>query len=96
MAPVYLEGGIVVNSDQQGGLVRCLDEMLCFLVMTKTKRYLPDSALTFFRAKGREGGKVGGKLRWKGRTAAEKATHARLMVAAREAKKRAAKGKRNS
>jgi hypothetical protein len=63
--------------------------MLCSPVMTKTRRYLPESALAFFRAKGKEGGQLGGKLRWKGRTAAEKAAHARLMVAAREAKKRA-------
>lgn len=62
-------------------------------VVTKTKRYLPESALEFFRAKGKEGGKVGGKLRWKGRTAAERSAHARLMVAAREAK-RAARKKR--
>ena len=36
---------------------------------------------------GKDGGKLGGKLRWKGRTAAEKSAHARLMVAAREAKR---------
>jgi hypothetical protein len=56
--------------------------------MTK-KKVLPAAVRAFFQATGREGGKVGGKLRWKGRTAAEKAAHARLMVAAREAKKRA-------
>jgi hypothetical protein len=47
----------------------------------------------YFQAQGREGGKLGGKLRWKGRTAAERSAHGKLMVAAREAK-RAAKGKR--
>jgi hypothetical protein len=53
------------------------------------RKALPADVRRYFEAQGREGGKVGGKLRWKGRTAAEKAAHARLMVAAREAKKRA-------
>jgi len=35
------------------------------------------------------GAKLGGKARWEGRTAAEKSAHARLMVAAREAKRKA-------
>jgi len=63
------------------------------LAMTKTKRYLPASALAFFQAKGREGGKIGGKLRWKGVSAAERSAHAKKAVAAREAK-RAAKGRK--
>jgi len=62
------------------------------LVMTKTRRYLPDSVLAFFRAKGKEGGKVGGALRWKGVPAAERSAIAKAAVAARE-KKRAAKKK---
>jgi hypothetical protein len=53
---------------------------------------LPAAVRAFFQAQGRKGGKTGGKLRWKGRTAAERSAHARLMVAAREAKKRS-KGK---
>ena len=53
------------------------------------RKALPADVRRYFEAQGREGGKVGGKLRWKGRPAAEKAAHARLMVAAREAKKRA-------
>jgi len=53
------------------------------------RKALPADVRRYFEAQGREGGKVGGKLRWKGRTAAEKAAHARLMVAAREEKKRA-------
>lgn len=35
------------------------------------------------------GAKLGGIARWEGRTAAEKSAHARLMVAAREAKRKA-------
>ena len=53
---------------------------------------LPAFVRRFFQERGREGGKVGGKLRWKGRTAAEKSAHARLMVAAREAKRAKGKG----
>ena len=64
------------------------------LAMASTKRYLPETVLAFFRAKGREGGKVGGQLRWKGRSAAEKAAHAKLMVQAREAKRAKAKKSR--
>jgi hypothetical protein len=37
------------------------------------------------------GAKLGGIARWEGRTTAEKAAHARLMVAAREAKRAAKK-----
>ena len=57
------------------------------------RKTLPADVLRYFQEQGREGGKTGGKLRWKGRTAAERSAHARLMVAAREAK-RAAKGKK--
>jgi hypothetical protein len=64
-------------------------------VMTKTKRYLPASVLAFFRAKGSEGGKlggaVGGKLRWKGVPAAERSAIAKRAVAARETKRAAKK-----
>jgi hypothetical protein len=38
------------------------------------------------------GAKLGGIARWEGRTAAEKSAHARLMVAAREAKRKGKKG----
>jgi hypothetical protein len=55
--------------------------------MAKKKPDLPASVLAFFRAKGREGGLVGGQLRWKGRTRAERSAHTKLMVAAREAKR---------
>jgi hypothetical protein len=41
----------------------------------------------YFRAKGREGGKVGGKLRWAGVSAEERSAHAKRAVAAREAKR---------
>ena len=41
----------------------------------------------YFRAKGREGGKVGGKLRWADVSAEERSAHARKAVAAREAKR---------
>jgi hypothetical protein len=57
------------------------------------RKTLPADVRRYFQEQGREGGKTGGKLRWKGRTAAERSAHARLMVAAREAK-RAAKGKK--
>lgn len=77
----------MLSSTIIGGSSQASSQNAMLPVMTKTKRYLPESALEFFRAKGKEGGKVGGKLRWKGRTAAEKAAHARLMVAAREAKR---------
>ena len=60
------------------------------LAMAKRKALSAD-VRRYFQAQGREGGKVGGKLRWKGRTAAERSAHARLMVAAREAKRRAKK-----
>lgn len=59
--------------------------------MAKARRSLPASVLAFFRAKGREGGLVGGQLRWKGRTPAERSAHTKLMVAAREAKRAKAK-----
>ena len=63
------------------------------LVMAKRKA-LPAGVRRYFQAQGREGGKLGGKLRWKGRTAAERSAHARLMVAAREAKRAANGGKK--
>ena len=59
-------------------------------VMAK-KRPLSDAVLDYFRAKGREGGTVGGqaggKARWEGVSAKDRAAHARRMVAAREAKR---------
>lgn len=44
----------------------------------------------FFQATGRQGGKVGGRLRWVGVSAEERSAHAKRAVAAREAKKRKA------
>lgn len=58
------------------------------------RKALPADVRRYFQAQGREGGKVGGKLRWLGRTAAERLAHAKLMVEAREAKRRAKKAGR--
>jgi hypothetical protein len=59
------------------------------------KPKLPESVREFFRRKGREGGKLGGPVggvkRWEGVSAEERSAHARKVVAAREAKRRAKK-----
>jgi hypothetical protein len=47
----------------------------------------------FFQETGRQGGKVGGKLRWAGISPEERSAHAKRAVAAREAK-RAKKAKK--
>lgn len=44
--------------------------------------------LEYFREVGRQGGKIGGKLRWKGVSPEERSAHARRAVAAREAKRK--------
>ena len=43
--------------------------------------------LEYFRDVGRQGGKVGGKLRWAGVSPEERSAHAKKAVAAREAKR---------
>jgi hypothetical protein len=48
---------------------------------------MPESVRAAMRWLSARGAKLGGKARWEGRTAAEKSAHARLMVAAREAKR---------
>jgi hypothetical protein len=52
-----------------------------------TTKYTEEQ-LQYFREVGRQGGKVGGKLRWKGVSAAERTAHAKRAVAAREAKRK--------
>jgi hypothetical protein len=42
----------------------------------------------FFAETGRQGGKVGGKLRWAGVSQEERTAHAKRAVAAREAKRK--------
>lgn len=42
----------------------------------------------FFTETGRQGGKVGGKLRWASVSAEERTAHAKRAVAAREAKRK--------
>jgi hypothetical protein len=43
-------------------------------------------ALDLFKAWGSQGGKVGGKLRWKGTTVEQRRAHAKMAAAARWAK----------
>ncbi len=50
---------------------------------------VPASVRAAMRWLSARGAKLGGKARWEGRTTAEKSAHARLMVAAREAKRKA-------
>lgn len=52
---------------------------------------IPESVRAAMRWLSARGAKLGGKARWEGRTAAEKSAHAKLMVAAREAKRAAKK-----
>jgi hypothetical protein len=60
-------------------------------VMTK-KAALPDAVRRAIQELGRQGGKIGGKRRWEGVSAAERSAHAKRAVAAREAKRKAKKG----
>jgi len=53
-----------------------------------TKRELPAAVRQLFEEWGRQGGKVGGKLRWQGVSAKERTAHGKRAVAAREAKRR--------
>ena len=43
--------------------------------------------LRYFREVGSEGGKIGGKARWRGVSPEERSAHAKRAVAAREAKR---------
>jgi len=93
LLPIIEQGVLDVKHNRVGG-PRSACAMLR-LVMTKTKRYLPDSVLAFFRAKGAEGGKLGGKrggvARWKNVPAEERSAIAKRAVATREAKRKARK-----
>lgn len=48
---------------------------------------MPNEIRRFFQETGRQGGKLGGKLRWAGVSADERSAHAKKAVAAREAKR---------
>jgi hypothetical protein len=52
------------------------------------RKPMPPDVLRYLQTLGREGGKIGGKLRWKGVSAAERSAHAKRAVAAREAKRK--------
>jgi len=52
------------------------------------KPVLPTEIRKFFQETGRQGGKVGGKLRWANVPPEERSAHAKKAVAAREAKRR--------
>jgi len=52
------------------------------------KPVLPSDVRRFFQEKGRQGGKVGGKLRWANVSAEERSAHAKRAVAAREANRK--------
>jgi hypothetical protein len=58
------------------------------MAKTPRKTALPPAVREFFRATGRRGGKIGGKLRWQGVPAAERSALAKKAVAAREAKRK--------
>lgn len=51
------------------------------------KPVMPTEVMKFFQETGRQGGKVGGKLRWAGVSPEERSAHAKKAVAAREAKR---------
>jgi hypothetical protein len=51
------------------------------------KPVLPSEVRKFFQETGRQGGKLGGKMRWAGVSAEERSAHAKRAVAAREAKR---------
>lgn len=51
------------------------------------KPVMPNEIRRFFQETGRQGGKLGGKLRWAGVSADERSAHAKKAVAAREAKR---------
>jgi len=53
----------------------------------KRKPVLPSAVRQYFQETGRQGGKVGGKLRWAGVSPEERSAHAKRAVAAREAKR---------
>jgi hypothetical protein len=57
--------------------------------MSKDK--LPPEVLEFFRKQGSKGGKMGGSKAWENLTADERSARAKKAVAAREAKRAAAK-----
>jgi len=54
----------------------------------KKKPVLSTEVRRFFQETGRQGGKVGGKLRWKGVSPEDRTAHAKRAVAAREAKRK--------
>jgi hypothetical protein len=63
--------------------------------MTKKKASaLPDAVRRAIQELGRQGGKIGGKLRWEGVSAADRSAHAKKAVAAREAKRKAQRMKK--
>jgi hypothetical protein len=56
-----------------------------------TKKELPPEVLEFFKKQGSRGGKLGGSKAWANLTPEERSTRAKNAVAAREAKRAAAK-----
>ncbi len=74
-------------------LVLCRsDATVRVMVQKRRKPVLPTEVRQYFQEQGRQGGKVGGKLRWKDIPPEERTAHAKKAVAAREAKKHARVG----
>ena len=62
------------------------------MAQKRRKPVLPNGVRQYFQETGRQGGKVGGKLRWAGVSPEERSAHAKRAVAAREAKRAKKRG----